>query len=59
MKHFSQPFNDHGSGCKGHQNWMLDSYLDLPEERSAVIKAIDNYLNDPNTEKNPEADVKR
>lgn len=38
------PFNDHGSSCKGHANWMLDSTLETEEERSVLIKAIDNYL---------------
>lgn len=37
-------FNDHGSGCKGHANWMLDCEFTKKDERDTLIMALDNYL---------------
>lgn len=37
-------FNDHGSSCKGHANWMLDCDMTKKEEREIMVTAIDNYL---------------
>ncbi len=36
--------NDHGSGCKGHCNWMLDCEFKTREERDIMISALDNYI---------------
>lgn len=37
-------FNDHGSACHGHQNWMLDCEFERQSERDVLARAIDNYL---------------
>jgi len=37
-------FNDHGAGCKGHLNWMLDCTMEKQEEREIMIKSIENYI---------------
>jgi len=39
-------FNDHGSACKGHANYMLDCEYTKQEERDLLIGIIDNYLKD-------------
>lgn len=41
--------NDHGVGCKGHGNWMLDNDLSKSDDREVLVRAIDNYL--PKNEK--------
>lgn len=45
------PFNDHGSACKGHGNFMLDSSLESEEDREVLIRAIGNYLPEEKEEK--------
>lgn len=42
-------FNDHGSGCKGHGNFMLDSTLETEADRQAVIRALDNRISKDET----------
>lgn len=37
-------FNDHGSGCKGHGNWMLDCEFTKQSERDVLASAISNYI---------------
>ena len=46
-------FNDHGSSCHGHANFMLDSTLEIESERSAVILAVDKRIqsNEADTQK--------
>lgn len=39
-----KPFNDHGSGCSGHANWMLDCTYTKKEDRDLIIKCLDNYI---------------
>ncbi len=37
-------FNDHGAGCKGHANWMLDCTFEKQEERDVMIQTLDHYI---------------
>lgn len=37
-------FNDHGSTCKGHANWMLDCEYTKQEERDLLVSVLDNYI---------------
>ena len=39
-----KPFNDHGSGCSGHANYMLDCTYTKKEDRELIIKCLDNYI---------------
>jgi len=39
------PFKDH-SNCQGHANFMLDSKLETEQDRQAVLKAVENYIED-------------
>lgn len=36
--------NDHGSGCKGHANWMLDVSFENWEDRKLMIDILENYI---------------
>ena len=38
-------FNDHGSTCKGHGNFMLDCTYEKKEDREILIKALDSSIN--------------
>jgi len=37
-------FNDHGSSCSGHGNFMLDCTYEKQEDRLLIAKCIDNYI---------------
>lgn len=37
-------FNDHGAGCKGHANWMLDCTFEEQEDRDSMVKALDSTI---------------
>lgn len=37
-------FNDHGAGCKGHANWMLDCEFTSQDDRDILLKALDNAI---------------
>lgn len=37
-------FNDHGSGCSGHANEMLDNTYETKEARSRLVKCVSNYI---------------
>lgn len=37
-------FNDHGIGCKGHNNYMLDCEYTTKDERNQLLKVLDNYI---------------
>lgn len=37
-------FNDHGAGCKGHANHMLDCEYERQEDRDVMIKVLDKYI---------------
>ena len=37
-------FNDHGSTCKGHANWMLDVDYSNPTDRDTLIKVLDKQI---------------
>ena len=39
-----KPFNDHGSGCSGHANYMLDCTYTKKEQRDLIIKCLNNYI---------------
>jgi len=40
-----QRFNDHGSGCKGHANFMLDCTYENKEDRDLLHTILGNYTN--------------
>ena len=37
-------FNDHGSSCQGHKNYILDCEYTNKEEGTLLVKVLDNYL---------------
>lgn len=37
-------FNDHGSGCKGHANAVLDCTFEKDEECATLSNILDHYL---------------
>lgn len=39
-------FNDHGAGCKGHGNSMLDCTYEKKSERDNLINVLNNYITD-------------
>jgi hypothetical protein len=42
-------FNDHGSNCKGHANYMLDCEYENQEDRELLVKVLDNYIDEDTT----------
>ena len=36
-------FNDHGSNCSGHANFMLDCTYEKQDDRDLIIKIVENY----------------
>lgn len=39
-------FNDHGSACSGHANFMLDCTYEKKEDRELLSRVVDNYITD-------------
>ena len=39
-------FNDHGAGCKGHANHMLDCEYERQEDRDVMINVLDRHIAD-------------
>lgn len=39
-------FNDHGSACSGHANWMLDCTYENKEDRTLIANCVGNYITD-------------
>lgn len=39
-----KPFNDHGSSCQGHANYMLDCTYTKKEDIQLMITCLDNYI---------------
>ena len=38
-----EPFNDHGSNCKGHANYMLDCTFERKEDRDLLDSVLTHY----------------
>ena len=39
-------FNNHGSSCKGHENYMLDCTYEKEEDRQLLLKVLNHYFGD-------------
>jgi len=37
-------FNDHGSTCKGHANYLLDCEYTQQDERDLLVSVLDRYI---------------
>lgn len=37
-------FNDHGSNCSGHTNYVLDCDYTKQQDRELLSKVLDNYI---------------
>lgn len=37
-------FNDHGSTCSGHGNYVLDCEYKIKDQRDLLVKVLDNYI---------------
>ena len=40
------PFNDHGAGCKGHANFLLDCTYEKQEDRDLLVTVLSAYIRD-------------
>ena len=41
-----EKFNDHGSSCKGHKNFMLDCTYEDQKDRDLLTKVIGNHVDE-------------
>lgn len=48
-KFYVKPFNDHGSGCSGHRNTLLDSTYENKEDRDLLITILDRLIKENET----------
>jgi len=39
-------FNDHGAGCKGHANFLLDCEYTEQADRDLIVQILDRLINE-------------